>query len=127
MQQSYLALLPAHVLLALASPALLSLAVWRGRQVELPSAPWRRWLQLLIDALLLLSGLALGGIIQQFPFADPWLTAKLVGLVAYVTAGQAALRARGSTRRRRSVWLIALALCGYLFAVACTQSPLAGL
>jgi uncharacterized membrane protein SirB2 len=127
MQQTYVALLPAHMLLALLSPALLSLRVWRGRGSAPPAAPWQRWLQAAIDALLLLSGLALGWIIQQFPFADSWLTAKLLALVAYVAAAQLALWPRGGARRRWRAWLIALALAAYLFAVALTQSPLAGL
>jgi uncharacterized membrane protein SirB2 len=121
MQQTYVALLPAHMLLALVSPMLLSLQVWQSR----PRLR-RWWLQPLIDALLLLSGLALGGIIQQFPYADPWLTAKLVGFIAYVAAGQVALRAAPRTRRSRGAWLTAMALILYLFAVAFTQSPLAG-
>jgi uncharacterized membrane protein SirB2 len=126
MQQTYVALLPAHMLLALVSPVLLSLQVWR-RQGAMPRVRRWRWLQPLTDTLLLLSGLALGGIIQQFPGADPWLTAKLVALVAYIAAGQVALRAAPRTRRCRGAWLIAMALVLYLFAVAATQSPLAGL
>ena len=124
MQQTYVALLPAHMLLALLSPVLLSLRVGRARQGALPAVPW---LQPLIDALLLLSGLALAWIIQQFPFAEPWLTAKLLGFVAYVVAGQVAARAPLAARGRWRAWLIALALVAYLFAVACTQSPRAGL
>jgi uncharacterized membrane protein SirB2 len=83
-----------------------------------------RWLQLLTDALLLLSGLALGWIIQQFPFAEPWLTAKLMGLVAYVAADEVVLWAPLGARERRAAWL---ALAAYLFAVALTHSPRAGL
>jgi len=119
-------LLPAHMLLALLSPVLLTLRVWRGRRGA-PAVPRQRWLQPLIDALLLMSGLALGWIIQQFPFADPWLTAKLLGLVAYVASGQVALWAPAAARGRWLAWLIALALSTYLFAVAFTQSALAGL
>jgi uncharacterized membrane protein SirB2 len=125
MQQTYVALLPAHMLLALVSPAFLSVQVWRNRHAAPPPA-LRHWQQPLIDTLLLLSGLALGWIIQQFPFADPWLTAKLLALIAYVAAGQVAVRAPVGTRRRWAAWLIAMALIAYLFAVARTQSPLAG-
>jgi uncharacterized membrane protein SirB2 len=127
MQQTYVALLPAHMLLALVSPLLLSLQLWRGEHSATPRARRWRWLQPLSDALLLLSGLALAWIIQQFPFADAWLTAKLVGLVAYVAAGQGALWAPPRTRRRRAAWLSALASILYLYAVAFTQSPLPGL
>ena len=123
MQQTYVALLPAHMLLALASPALLSLRVWHGRR----GPPWMRWLQPLTDLLLLFSGLTLGWIIQQFPLADAWLTAKLVALVAYVLMGQLAIRVRGGGRARSFAWLIAMTLTAYLFAVSSTQDPLAGI
>ncbi len=123
MQQTYVALLPAHMLLAVLSPVLLTLRVWRAA----PAGRQMRWLQPLTDVLLLASGLWLAWIIQQSPFAEPWLTAKLAAFVAYVVAGQAALRAGRGARERRGAWLAALALVAYLFAVALTQDPRGGL
>ncbi|MBB1269516.1 SirB2 family protein [Shewanella sp. SR44-3] len=45
-----------------------------------------------IDTFLLLSGLALCFIIQQFPFVDPWLTEKIIAVGAYILLGYMALR-----------------------------------
>ncbi len=65
-----------------------------------------------VDTLLLASGVLLTLILQQYPFVDAWLTAKLLSLVAYVVLGSIALR-RGRTPAIR-----ALALAGALLAVA---------
>jgi uncharacterized membrane protein SirB2 len=45
-----------------------------------------------IDTFLLLSGLALCFIIQQYPFVDPWLTEKIIAVAAYILLGYMALR-----------------------------------
>lgn len=45
-----------------------------------------------IDTLLLLSGLSLCFIIQQFPFVDPWLTEKIIAVAAYILLGVMAMR-----------------------------------
>jgi uncharacterized membrane protein SirB2 len=46
-----------------------------------------------IDTFLLLSGLALCFIIQQFPFVDPWLTEKIIAVAAYIALGMMAFKA----------------------------------
>jgi uncharacterized membrane protein SirB2 len=46
-----------------------------------------------IDTFLLLSGLALCFIIQQFPFVDPWLTEKIIAVAAYIALGIMAFKA----------------------------------
>lgn len=45
-----------------------------------------------IDTLLLLSGMALCLLIQQYPIEDPWLTEKVLALVAYILLGIMAFR-----------------------------------
>jgi uncharacterized membrane protein SirB2 len=60
----------------------------------------------------------------QYPFAQNWLTAKLIGLVAYVLCGTMALK-RGKTPRQRLVFLVlALTAFAYIVSVALTRSPL---
>ncbi|AQS39439.1 hypothetical protein Sps_04338 [Shewanella psychrophila] len=46
-----------------------------------------------IDTLLLLSGLTLCFIIQQYPFVDPWITEKLGAVVAYILLATISLKA----------------------------------
>ncbi|WP_299004425.1 SirB2 family protein [uncultured Shewanella sp.] len=56
----------------------------------------KKWLKIsphVIDTFLLLSGLVLCVVIQQFPFVDPWLTEKLGAVVAYIVLATIALKA----------------------------------
>lgn len=46
-----------------------------------------------IDTFLLLSGLTLCFMIQQFPFVDPWMTEKIGAVVAYIVLGAIAIKA----------------------------------
>lgn len=87
----------------------------------------RRWVRVLphaIDAILLASGLYLAVVFYDFPTADhPWITAKLIGLLAYVVLGTIALK-RGRTKQMRlSAFIGSLLLFGYIVLVAVTKIP----
>ncbi|MBB1438103.1 SirB2 family protein [Shewanella sp. SG41-4] len=45
-----------------------------------------------IDTFLLLSGLTLCFMIKQYPFVDPWMTEKIICVVAYIALGIMALK-----------------------------------
>jgi uncharacterized membrane protein SirB2 len=88
---------------------------------------WVRIVPHVNDTLLLLSGIGLMLQIQQYPFVQHWLTAKLLALLAYILLGTVAIK-RGRSRRIRIQALIAALLSlGYLIAVARTHSPTLGL
>ena len=75
-----------------------------------------------VDTLLLASAIALAWQSGQYPFAQSWLTAKLLALVAYIVLGTIALK-RGRTRAMRVVaFVLALATVLYLFSVALTRN-----
>jgi len=77
-----------------------------------------------IDSILLGSALTLAWLSGQYPLVQPWLTAKLFGLLAYIVLGAFALR-RGRTRRSRALYFAAALLTyGYIVSVAMTRSPL---
>lgn len=77
----------------------------------------------IIDTVLLVCGVWLAFFLQQYPFTEAWLTAKLLGLVVYILAGTVALK-RGKTKRQRIVGLIiALLAFAYILAVAVTRTP----
>lgn len=101
---------------------------------------WRGWLMLcdsprlhsrsvlvvphVVDTVLLASAVVLALWLRQYPLAQPWLTAKVAGLVVYVGLGTIALK-RGRTRRVRVVaCLLALAVFGYIVSVALTRNPM---
>jgi uncharacterized membrane protein SirB2 len=86
----------------------------------------KRWVRIVphvVDTLLLASALTLAVMIGQYPFVHGWLTAKVLGLVAYIGLGTVALK-RGRTRRvRLTAWLAALAVFGYIVSVALSHDP----
>lgn len=85
-----------------------------------------RWVKIsphVIDTVLLISALAYAFQIQQYPFVHGWLTAKVLGLAAYIVLGTIALK-RGKTKVvRATAWIAALFTFGYIVWVAHTHSP----
>lgn len=77
-----------------------------------------------VDTVLLASAAWLAWMLQQYPFVHGWLTAKVLGLLAYIVLGAIALR-RGRTMAVRATALAgALLAAGYVVAVALTKNPL---
>jgi uncharacterized membrane protein SirB2 len=120
----YLALKHLHVTCVLASGAgflLRGLLMLAGRPLR------KRWLRILphvIDTLLLGSAIALAVISHQYPFVQPWLTAKVIALVAYIGCGTMALK-RGKSRAARAAFFVAALLIYVdIVAVALTRNPL---
>ncbi len=61
------------------------------------------------------------------PLAHPWFAVKLLAIVVYVFIGSVALK-RGRTHGERVVALVAsLLVLVYIFAVALSRDPWAGL
>ena len=96
---------------------------WMMMGSALLQARWVRIVPHINDTLLLASGIGLAVIIRQYPLVDGWLTAKLAALLVYIGLGTMALK-RGKTRGTRiTAWLAALAVFGYMLAVARTHAP----
>lgn len=105
--------------------------LWRGGLMmagspKLQSLP-ARVLPHLIDTVLLTSALALAWLTSQYPFVQGWLTAKLIGLIAYIGLGTMALKRGRTPAIRAKFFLAALLVYGYIVAVALTKTPLPGL
>lgn len=122
----YLALKAVHVGSAAAS---LSLFITRGIwMMWTPERLQRGWVKIVphvVDTVLLAS--AIGLVWQLGGFAalrtQPWLVAKIVALLAYIVLGSIALK-RGRTMRTRVVaFIVAVAVFGYIVAVAVAKSP----
>lgn len=90
----------------------------------------KRWVKIvphIIDTLLLVSAIGLMFQISQYPFADSWLTAKLLGLVAYIVLGTIALK-RGKTKGTRVIALVAaFGVIAYIVGVAIRHNALSWL
>jgi uncharacterized membrane protein SirB2 len=87
----------------------------------------RRWIRVLPhlnDTVLLAAALSLVLMSGQYPFVDGWLTAKVLGLTAYIILGSLALRAGSTPKIRVVAWLAALVVFGWILSVALTRQPL---
>ncbi len=86
----------------------------------------RRWVKILphvIDTVLLVSAVTLATMIQQYPGINTWLSAKIGGLLLYITLGLIALRF-GKTRRTKTIsWITAQIVFFYIVLVALTKNP----
>ena len=80
-----------------------------------------------VDTVLLGSALALLWLLQLTPAAAPWLAAKIGGLLLYIALGMLALRPGLPWRWRAVAWLAALAVFGWIVAVALSKNPWVGL
>ena len=89
-----------------------------------PRTAWARYLSYSIDTVLLTAALMLMTIVHQYPFADAWLTVKVVLLVVYIFLGICAFRVNQTRPRRIFFWLSALLLYGYIISVAHAHHPL---
>lgn len=82
-----------HISCAAVSIALFSLRLL----LSLQSVAWRRWAWLRIfphvnDAVLLTAAITLATLSHQYPWAQPWLGAKVLLLLAYIGFGKMALK-----------------------------------
>ena len=114
-----------HVALALLSGGLFAL---RGAGV-LAGMRWPHWLPVrwtsyAIDTSLLTAALMLLTILPGAMFANGWLTAKLVLLVAYVVLGTFAIKRARTTTTKAICYVAALATFGMVYTIARAHHPL---
>lgn len=83
-----------------------------------------RILSYAIDTVLLTAALMLVTILPHAMFANGWLTAKLVLLVAYVVLGSFALKRGRTPRTRATCFAAALATYGFMIGIAWFHHPL---
>ncbi len=79
----------------------------------------------IVDTVLLASALLLTVILEQYPFLNSWLTAKLFALVIYIILGTIALK-RGRTKRIKIIAFISsIVVFTYIVLVAISHNPAA--
>ena len=87
-----------------------------------------RWVKIfphVVDTGLLATAIALATISGQYPVAQSWLSAKVIGLVAYILCGTMALKRGKMKAVRASFLVVALMIFAYIVLVAINRSPLA--
>jgi uncharacterized membrane protein SirB2 len=87
---------------------------------------WVRVIPHLNDSLLLTAAIGLIVVGDLSLIDNPWLIAKIAGLLAYIALGTMALK-RGRTKLQRSAYFIAaLGVFGYIISVAVTKQVIPG-
>ena len=94
------------------------------RDSPLLAERWIRVVPHINDTVLLLAALSLAAMSGQYPFVVGWVTAKVLGVIAYIILGALALRDAGTRRMRIACWLASLAVFGWIVSVALTRQPL---
>lgn len=109
----------------------LALFLLRGVWMLLDSPSLRqRWVRVLPhvnDTLLLVAAIGLVVVAEINPLDQPWILAKIIGLLAYIGLGTVALK-RGRTKAiRAKAFIAALGVFAYIVAVAVTKQVVPGL
>ena len=98
--------------------------VWMLTDSPMLNRLWVRVVPHVNDTLLLAGAVGLAVVLEQYPFVHGWVTAKVLGLLAYIGLGLFALR-RGRSKALRTVfWLASIASFAYIVSVALTKNPL---
>lgn len=99
---------------------------WMLRESPLLQAGWVRVAPHVNDTLLLAAAIGMLVVASLNPLEQPWIMAKIVGLLAYIGLGTVALK-RGRTKAVRVKALAAaLGVFGYIIAVAVTKQVVPG-
>jgi uncharacterized membrane protein SirB2 len=75
----------------------------------------------LIDSTLLLSAITLAVMIEQYPLSAGWVTAKVIGLLAYILLGTVALKRGRTLQLRVAAFVGAILVYAWIVSVALTK------
>lgn len=121
----YFAFKHIHMLCAVLS--IVSFIIRGALAIKGSSILQKKWIRIaphIVDTLLILSAIGLMVSIQQYPFVNSWLTAKLLGLVVYIFLGVVTLKIAKSQPARVAAYLLAIGTFVYIASVAMTKTPL---
>ncbi len=93
------------------------------RESPLLNARWIKVLPHINDTVLLVAALSLAAMSDQYPFVVGWVTAKVLGVIAYIILGALALRDASTRRMRIACWLASMAVFGWILSVALSRNP----
>ncbi len=95
---------------------------WMIRESPLLQHRLTRTLPHINDTVFLLAGIMLAVMLRQYPFSHAWLTAKVLGLLAYIVLGSLALKRAPRKSVRIGCFLLALLTFSWVVSVALTRS-----
>ena len=122
---SYQLLLYLHVTTALLSLLLfIYRGIWVLRHGQAKRPPWMKWLPHSNDTLLLVLGISLMFLSQQYPLSHNWLSAKLAALLVYILLGMVVMKWARHWPGQLLAFVGALLVFAYMIGVAITKQPL---
>jgi uncharacterized membrane protein SirB2 len=120
----YLALKHLHLtFVVLSLVAFFVRGIWLFAGSSMLKKKWVKILPHIISTILLVSGIAVAAHLGMSPGSQPWLMAKIIGLIVYIALGVAAFKV-ANPGARKALWVIALLVFAYIVSVAVTKTPL---
>ena len=120
----YLALKHIHLtFVVLSLLAFFVRGIWLFINPSMLSKKWVKILPHVISTILLVSGIVLAVHLSMSPGSQPWLMAKIIGLIAYIGLGVAAFKVPNPNARKLH-WISALIVFAYIVSVAISKNPL---
>ena len=116
-----------HIHMLCAAISIIGFIIRGALRIKGSSTLQKKWIRIaphIIDTVLLLSAIGLMVSIQQYPFVNGWLTAKLLGLMAYIFLGVVTMRIAKTQPARIVAYVLAIATFGYIASVAISKTPL---
>ena len=101
----------------------LSRGVWMLRASPALQQRWVKIMPHINDTILLASAIALAMLTQRNPAEEPWLAAKIGGLLVYSALGMVAFRFAKTRRVKATTWILAQGVFIYIVLVALTKNP----
>lgn len=125
MADFYMAFKHTHMLCAVISFVFfVTRGIWAFQGSSLLQKKWVKISPHIIDTVLLLSAIGLVIILKQYPFVSPWVTAKIIGLIAYIGLGIMVLKKAKNQQQRALFFSLAVLAFAYIFMVARTKDAL---
>lgn len=120
----YLALKHLHLtFVVLSLLAFFVRGIWLFMNSSMLSKKWVKILPHIVSTILLVSGIVLAVHLSMSPGSQPWLMAKIIGLIAYIGLGVAAFKVP-NPNVRKALWVSALIVFAYIVSVAISKNPL---
>ena len=95
---------------------------WVFKGSTMMNKKWVKILPHINDTILLITAVFLVMGIQQYPFTQDWLTAKLVALFFYIGFGMFALKRAKLMKNKMLFFMLSLLTFSYIVGVALTRS-----
>ncbi len=97
--------------------------LWMMQSSDRLQQRWVKTVPHVNDAVLLASAIYLAVYFHFSPLSQPWLAAKIIGLLVYIALGMLALKPGRSQRVKITAWVLALCAFSYIVGCALTKTP----